>query len=349
MTPAVSLKNIDIIFGKAPEKTLPLLDQGWSRDEINRKTGQVVGVSGANLQVNDGEIVVLMGLSGSGKSTLLRAVNALAPVTRGTVTVQTPEGPVTPYNTSKRTLRKLRLHTISMVFQQFALLPWRSVEENIGFPLELAGLKAEQRQRRVQEQLALVGLSQWARHPVSALSGGMQQRVGLARAFVTGAPVLLMDEPFSALDPLIRLHLQDELLELQRTLKKTILFVSHDLDEAFRIGNRIAIMQAGRIVQLGTPAEILRKPANAYVADFIGNINPGGILTAADIMTPITSREQLQASVSGTVKPETVLNDILRILSAKPGTIGVIERGRIVGIVNAQTAISSLSHSQTKP
>ncbi|TCT27573.1 quaternary amine ABC transporter ATP-binding protein [Martelella mediterranea] len=349
MTPAVSLKNIDIIFGKAPEKALPLLDQGWSRDEINRKTGQVVGVSGANLEVNDGEIVVLMGLSGSGKSTLLRAVNALAPVTRGTVTVQTPEGPVTPYNTSKRTLRKLRLHTISMVFQQFALLPWRSVEENIGFPLELAGFKAEQRHRRVQEQLALVGLSQWARHPVSALSGGMQQRVGLARAFVTGAPVLLMDEPFSALDPLIRLHMQDELLELQRTLKKTILFVSHDLDEAFRIGNRIAIMQAGRIVQLGTPAEILRKPANAYVADFIGNINPGGILTAADIMTPITSREQLQTSVSGTVKPETVLNDILRILSAKPGTIGVIERGRIVGIVNAQSAISSLSHSQKKP
>ncbi len=178
------------------------------------------------------------------------------------------------------------MHTVSMVFQQFALLPWRTVEDNVGFGLELAGVSEAERKRRVGEQLELVNLAKWAKRKVQELSGGMQQRVGLARAFATGAPILLMDEPFSALDPLIRTRLQDELLEFQRRLKKTILFVSHDLDEAFRIGNRIAIMESGRIIQCGTPREIVRNPANSYVADFVQHMNPIAMLTASERDAP---------------------------------------------------------------
>ncbi|MGG2478242.1 ATP-binding cassette domain-containing protein, partial [Rhizobium sp. BR5] len=231
-----------------------------------------------------GEILVLMGLSGSGKSTLLRAVNGLAPVVRGSVSVKTATGYVDPYRSTAKALRDLRMHTVSMVFQQFGLLPWRNVADNVGFGLELSGTPEAERKRMVAEQLELVNLSAWADRKVGELSGGMQQRVGLARAFATGAPILLMDEPFSALDPLIRSRLQDELLEFQSRLKKTILFVSHDLDEAFRIGNRIAMMEGGRIIQCGTPQQIVKQPATPYVADFVQNMNPISMLTAADVM-----------------------------------------------------------------
>ncbi len=209
-----------------------MVDQGKTRDEIGAATGLVLGVAGASLAINEGEILVLMGLSGSGKSTLLRAVNGLAPVVRGEVEVKTANGPLNPYRTTPKSLRDFRMHTVSMVFQQFALLPWRTVADNVGFGLELAGMPDAERKARVGEQLELVNLTKWADRKVNELSGGMQQRVGLARAFATGAPILLMDEPFSALDPLIRTRLQDELLEFQRRLKKTIVFVSHDLDEA---------------------------------------------------------------------------------------------------------------------
>jgi glycine betaine/proline transport system ATP-binding protein len=246
---AIQFDNVSIVFGSNPERALAMADAGRTRDEISAATGLVLGVANASLEIEEGEILVLMGLSGSGKSTLLRAVNALAPVVRGNVGVSAKTGSVNPYTCSPAQLRDLRMHTVSMVFQQFGLLPWRTVAENVGFGLELAGVSEAERKVRVGEQLELVNLSKWADRKVQELSGGMQQRVGLARAFATGAPILLMDEPFSALDPLIRTRLQDELLEFQRRLKKTILFVSHDLDEAFRIGNRIAIMEGGRIVQ----------------------------------------------------------------------------------------------------
>ena len=343
MPTAVELNNVDIIFGRKPRKALPLVDAGLNRDEIIRRTGNVVGVSGASLTIGAGEIVVLMGLSGSGKSTLLRAVNGLAPVIRGSVLVDTADGPVDPYRATARSLRRLRAETVSMVFQQFALLPWRTVAENVGFGLELSGIRGRERRERVEDQLALVNLSEWADHPVSALSGGMQQRVGLARAFATGAPVLLMDEPFSALDPLIRLHLQDELLALQERLKKTILFVSHDLDEAFRIGNRIAIMEGGRIVQTGTPRDIVRQPATPYVLDFVGNINPLNYLTAEDIMLPVTDRAQLQANVSATARPTAPVTEVLRALAQNPGTIGVVDKGRVVGTISAREAAAGLA------
>lgn len=200
MTDAVIFKNVDIIFGKNPQIATQMVDQGKTRDEIGAATGLVLGVAGASLTINEGEILVLMGLSGSGKSTLLRAVNGLAPVVRGEVEVKTGNGALNPYRCNAKSLRDFRMHTVSMVFQQFALLPWRSVADNVGFGLELAGVADAERRKRVDEQLELVNLTQWADRKVNELSGGMQQRVGLARAFATGAPILLMDEPFSALD-----------------------------------------------------------------------------------------------------------------------------------------------------
>ncbi|MAM11930.1 MAG: choline ABC transporter ATP-binding protein [Rhizobiaceae bacterium] len=343
MNKALELRNIDIVFGKRPRRALPLIDAGLSRDDILKKTGNLVGVSDASLAVGEGEIVVLMGLSGSGKSTLLRAVNGLAPVTRGTVEVQTENGPINPYADGGRALRALRNRSVAMVFQQFALLPWRSVAENVAFGIELAGTPKKERRDRVEEQLALVGLTDWADQPVHALSGGMQQRVGLARALATGAPVLLMDEPFSALDPLIRAHLQDELLSLQDRLKKTILFVSHDLDEAIKLGNRIAIMQAGRIVQTGTPREIVSRPASGYVADFVAHANRFAFLTAEDIMQPVTDRARLDVRISATVKPGTSAAALLRALSERPGTIGVVDRGRIAGTITEQDMMMHLA------
>ncbi|WP_183483640.1 choline ABC transporter ATP-binding protein [Martelella radicis] len=347
MNKALELRNIDIVFGKRPERTLPLIDAGLSRDDILKKTGNLVGVSDASLSVNEGEIVVLMGLSGSGKSTLLRAVNGLAPVTRGNVVVHTERGAINPYTDGSRALRTLRNRSVSMVFQQFALLPWRSVAENVGFGLELAGVTKRERRDRIEEQLELVGLSDWAGQPVHTLSGGMQQRVGLARAFATGAPVLLMDEPFSALDPLIRAHLQDELLSLQRRLRKTIVFVSHDLDEAIKLGNRIAIMQAGKLIQTGTAREIVNHPATDYVADFVAHANRFAFLTAADIMRPVTDRAQLSAPISATVKPETNAAALLRALAERPGTIGVIDRGRIAGTITEQDLMARLATSRS--
>jgi glycine betaine/proline transport system ATP-binding protein len=345
MTAAVKFDNVSIIFGEKPEAALALADEGKNRDEIGAETGLVLGVADASLTVNEGEILVLMGLSGSGKSTLLRAVNGLAPVVRGSVEVTTPSGPMNPYKTSAKALREFRMHVVSMVFQQFGLLPWRTVAENVGFGLELAGLPEKERKARVEEQLELVSLSQWGDRKVNELSGGMQQRVGLARAFATGAPILLMDEPFSALDPLIRNRLQDELLEFQSRLKKTIIFVSHDLDEAFRIGNRIAIMEGGRIVQCGTPQEIVRSPENQYVADFVQHMNPIMMLTAGDIMTPGAANG---GSVSGTAKADTPLSDILDVMSRQPGNIGVVQNGAVVGTISAQNVVEGLTRHKRR-
>ncbi len=285
MSTALEFRSVDILFppkGKGRGATaaslaqaLTELDAGRSRTDIAAATGVVLGVAGASLAVGRGEISVLMGLSGSGKSTLLRAANGLNAVTRGQVLVADGEQTVDIGAACKPdTLRHIRRRRIAMVFQQFGLLPWRTVRENVAFPLELRGDPAEQRREAVARQLEVVGLSQWADRHTSELSGGMQQRVGLARAFVTDADVLLMDEPFSALDPLIRRKLQDELLALQGRVRKTILFVSHDLDEALKLGDRVTIMEGGRIIQSGTSREIIERPANAYVAEFVRHVNP---------------------------------------------------------------------------
>jgi glycine betaine/proline transport system ATP-binding protein len=284
MTTAVSFRDVDIIFGRRTREAIELLDRGESRGAILEKTGAVLGVAGATLDVGEGEICVLMGLSGSGKSTLLRAVNGLNQPVRGGVMVRTGDRTVDVTHCPFEELRQLRMHGVAMVFQQFGLLPWRTVAENAGLGLELAGVDPAERRARVAQQLKLVGLDQWADKYAHELSGGMQQRVGLARAFATDAPILLMDEPFSALDPLIRTKLQDELLQLQASLKKTIIFVSHDLEEALKIGSHITIMEGGRIVQTGAPEDIVLRPANDYVRDFIANVNPLSVLTAWNVM-----------------------------------------------------------------
>ena len=286
MSPAIEFRAVDILFG-APsgrrgqvllQQALAALDAGASRTEICDRTGVVVGVAGATLSVARGEICVLMGLSGSGKSTLLRAANGITPVTRGKVLVSDADAVIDIAACESATLRRVRRLRIAMVFQQFGLLPWRTVRDNVGFGLELRGEPADSRRRIVDEQLELVGLSQWGDRYCSELSGGMQQRVGLARAFATNPDILLMDEPFSALDPLIRRKLQDELLALQERLKKTILFVSHDLDEALKLGDRISILEGGRIIQTGTGREIVEHPADDYVAEFVRHVNPNTVL-----------------------------------------------------------------------
>ena len=287
MSAAVTIENIDVIFGKHSKKAIGMLDEGKTRDEIHKQTGAVVGVAEANLTVNQGDICVLMGLSGSGKSSLLRCVNGLNKISRGRLLISDGEQAIDIASCDDRTLKDVRMNQVSMVFQQFGLLPWRTVRDNVGFGLEVKGEDPEKIKQRVDEKLELVHLQEWADKFVHELSGGMQQRVGLARALATDADILLMDEPFSALDPLIRTHLQDELLELQRRLKKTIIFVSHDLDEAVKLGNHIVIMDAAKIVQQGTAAEIVFNPANDYVQQFVSNMNPLQVLYAKALMTPI--------------------------------------------------------------
>ncbi|TQS72290.1 choline ABC transporter ATP-binding protein [Rhodobacteraceae bacterium] len=302
---AIEFDNVSIVFGHNPQSALPLMDQDKSRDDVKTATGQTLGVHDCSLKVAKGEILVLMGLSGSGKSTLLRAVNGLNPVCRGAVHLATSQGMVDVTHAKSDDLLRVRRREIAMVFQQFGLLPWRTVRENVGLGLELGGTNRTERRRKVEEQLELVGLAQWADVRVGELSGGMQQRVGLARAFATEAPTLLMDEPFSALDPLIRAKLQDELLELQAKLKRTIVFVSHDLDEAFKLGNRIALMEGGRIIQVGTARDIIANPVNDYVADFVAHMNPLGVLTAEDLAEDAATAPQAPCAQSSAPLPPT--------------------------------------------
>lgn len=334
---AVEFDKVSIVFGDNPDRALPLMDQGKTRQEVQQATGQVLGVHDCSLTVAEGEILVLMGLSGSGKSTLLRGVNALNPVVRGEVRVLENDKMVSVTKANPETLRRLRATRIAMVFQQFGLLPWRSVRENVGLGLELAGMTPDQRKPKVDAQLELVNLSQWAERKVGDLSGGMQQRVGLARAFVTDAPILLMDEPFSALDPLIRSKLQDELLDLQAKLKRTIVFVSHDLDEAFKIGNRIALMEGGRIVQCGTAREIIANPVSEYVADFVAHMNPLGVLTARDVM------EAGEASAAAHQLPaETPVKHIMDLMSQGVAELVVTENGRNLGMIRTAGLMAKL-------
>ena len=303
---------------------------------VTKSFGDVQVLRGIDMDIAPGEMVCLIGASGSGKSTLLRAVNGLNPVVRGHVEVNDGSWSANVQTCSANDLRKVRRECVSMVFQQFGLLPWRTVRDNVALALELSQVPKKDRLARADEQLALVGLSDWADRKVGELSGGMQQRVGLARAFVTQAPILLMDEPFSALDPLIRTRLQDELLDLQRDLKRTIIFVSHDLDEAFKLGGRIAIMEGGRIVQLGTPREIFSNPASDYVADFVANMNPLGVLTARDVM------QNGSEGAGASVPAEMPVADLIERLSEGAEKLAVVEGDETLGSVTAQSIVERL-------
>ncbi len=354
--PIVRFKDVDIVFGANPKSALAMIDEGKSRSEIQEATGQVLGVAGCTLDVHQGEIVVLMGLSGSGKSTLLRAVNGLNPVIRGETLVAMDNGLTdfaNPQSCGTKRLRELRQRRVAMVFQQFGLLPWRTVRENVGFGLEIAGMEGAERDRKVDEQLDIVGLGDWGDRQVGELSGGMQQRVGLARAFATDAPILLMDEPFSALDPLIRDKLQDDLLELQAKMKRTIIFVSHDLDEALKIGNRIAIMEGGRIIQFGTAQEIILNPATDYVAEFVAHMNPLSVLRAAEVVQRSKTEKTNGACALGDEPPEkgahivvpveTPVGDLMKTLVATGEPLLVEEEGDLIGTITMEDVVAALT------
>jgi glycine betaine/proline transport system ATP-binding protein len=342
MTDMIVFDRVSIVFGSEPGRALPLMDRGQSRAEIQKATEQILGVHDCSLTVAKGEISVLMGLSGSGKSTLLRAVNGLNPVSRGRVLVRDAEGGMTDVVTcDPERLRGLRRGAVSMVFQQFALLPWRSVVENVALGLELAGEPKDKRLAKAREVLATVNLQDWAEKRVSELSGGMQQRVGLARAFATDAEILLMDEPFSALDPLIRNRLQDELLALQEKMHCTIVFVSHDLEEAVKLGNTITIMEGGRIVQSGKPEDIVLRPANGYVADFVAHLNPLSVLTAADAMTADTG----PGDPSRMLAPETPLRDALPFFATSGAPVWVGRDGRTEGRISPRAVCAMLART----
>lgn len=337
----IEFDKVSIVFGADPTSALPLMDRGEDRAGVQEKTGQVLGAHDCTLTVAEGEISVLMGLSGSGKSTLLRAVNGLNRVTRGAMRVRGTDGEMRDVVTcGPAELRRLRRGSVSMVFQNFALLPWRSVVENVALGLELSGLGHSERLDKARDVLGTVGLTDWAEKKVSELSGGMQQRVGLARAFATDAPILLMDEPFSALDPLIRTRLQDELLMLQEKLHATILFVSHDLEEAVKIGNTITIMEGGRIVQSGRPEDIVLRPANAYVSDFVAQLNPLSVLRATDVMQPLSGDGGPDRR---TVTPETPLRDLLPLFAGDAEPVQVVRDGAPVGEITPELVFRVLS------
>lgn len=348
MTSAIAVRGLDVLFGAKnrvqTQRALSLLDQGDSREQVREKTGVLAGVIDASLDVEPGSIVVIMGLSGSGKSSLLRAVNGLNPSARGEINIATSEGVVDVCALSRRALRHVRRHSLAMVFQQFALLPWATVADNVGFGLSVRGESAERRQAMVQRQLQLVGLEQWADSPISALSGGMQQRVGLARAFATEADILLMDEPFSALDPLIREHLQTELLELQATLGRTILFVSHDLDEALKLGSRIAIMDDGRIVQVGTPDQIVFRPANDYVARFVQHVNPLSVLTARTVMQ---AGDAETCAGLRQVPADFPVRELVRATAESAEALAVVDAQGVIGKVDRAAVLAALAGQGT--
>jgi glycine betaine/proline transport system ATP-binding protein len=286
----IRAENVTKIFGPDPASAMPLLEQGKTKDEIREATGQTVGVNNASFDIQPGEVFAIMGLSGCGKSTLIRCVNRIIEPTAGSVFFKDPdlgEQDLTKLNAEQ--LLALRKRRMSMVFQHFALLPHRTVLSNVAFGLEIQGRSKDEREHLGQRVLDMVGLGQWGQAYPSELSGGMQQRVGLARALATEAEVLLMDEPFSALDPLIKFDMQRELVKIQRELHRTILFITHDLDEAMRIGDHIAIMEAGRIVQIGSPEQILVNPRTEYVANFVEHADPTSVITAGTIALPFDS------------------------------------------------------------
>ena len=276
----IKVKNVVKVFGNEEKKALNLLNEGYTKEEILKETGMTVGVNNASLEINDNEIFVIMGLSGSGKSTLLRCINNLIEPTAGEVIIDGDD--ITKLD--KNEMRELRRKKFGMVFQNFALLPFRTVLENTHFGLEISDIDKKEMEEKAKSSLKKVGLEGWEDKYPDELSGGMQQRVGLARALCIDPDILFMDEPFSALDPLIKKDMQDLLLEIYDELDKTIIFITHDLDEALRLGDNIAIMKDGEIVQIGTPEDILTNSKTDYVEEFVRNVNRGQVLSAEDIM-----------------------------------------------------------------
>ncbi|QKK01822.1 MAG: glycine betaine/L-proline ABC transporter ATP-binding protein ProV [Pseudomonadota bacterium] len=330
----IEVSGLFKIFGNNPEAAITLLEQGCSKADIFKQTGQTVGVQKTTLSIEEGEVFVVMGLSGSGKSTLVRLLNRLIEPTRGEIRIRGQN--VTSMN--HRQLIDLRRKDLAMVFQSFALMPHKTVLDNAAFGLEVAGVERRKRQARALEALDQVGLKSNANSYPDELSGGMQQRVGLARALATDPAIMLMDEAFSALDPLIRTEMQDELLELQRRQQRTVVFISHDLDEAIRIGDRIAIMQDGKVVQVGTPEEIVSEPANDYVRSFFYGVDIAQVFTAGDIL----DRKQ----VTVIERPGVGLRAALERMQRHDREYAIVVDGdrRLEGLVSAKALVAALEN-----
>lgn len=334
MAEKIHVNNLIKIFGPSPRgRALRMLKDGVGKDEILEKTGHIVGVNQVSFQVNQGDIFVVMGLSGSGKSTLIRCLNRLYEPTSGEVFLDDEDVAAV----DRKRLEEIRRSKMAMVFQHFGLFPHKTVVYNAAYGLKVRGIEEEARREKAMEALELVGLKEWADHYPSELSGGMQQRVGLARALATDAEVLLMDEAFSALDPLIRRQMQDELIELQGRLKKTIVFITHDLNEALRVGNHVAVMRDGEIVQIGTPTEIITSPADEYVARFMADVDQSRVLSAEFVMKP-ASTVQSDASVKAALE---------QMNKSRIDHIYVVNKnGEIDGYV-PRTALETLSQNGT--
>lgn len=338
MSTKLEVKNLYKIFGEHPKKALKMLEQGIDKDEIFNKTGQTVGVKNASLSIEEGEIFVVMGLSGSGKSTLVRLLNRLIEPTQGQVLIDGHD--ITQVD--DKALRDIRRSKISMVFQSFALMPHMNVLDNAAFGLELSGVNIQDRHKKARSALAQVGLESHALSYPDELSGGMQQRVGLARALTNDPDILLMDEAFSALDPLIRTEMQDELVRLQSEHQRTVVFISHDLDEAMRIGDRIAIMQGGEVVQVGTPDDILHNPANDYVRSFFKGVDVSNVFSARDIASKSKLTLIKKDSSEG-------LRSGLQLLNEHEREFGYVidKSNRFIGVVSASSLHDVIKNKQT--
>lgn len=339
MTDQVVRKKIEVkkatkIFGRNSKRAAQMLAEGKSKEEILKSTGATVGVNNAEFAIHDGEIFVIMGLSGSGKSTLVRLLNRLIEPTAGHILLDGED----IVQMGKEQLRKVRREKIGMVFQNFALFPHKTILSNTEYGLEIQGVPKEERQAKAKEALKLVGLAGYEEQYPNQLSGGMQQRVGLARALANDPDILLMDEAFSALDPLIRKDMQDELLQLHSEMGKTFIFITHDLDEALRIGDRIALMKDGEVVQLGTPEEILMSPSNEYVERFVEDVDLSKVLTAAHIMKQ-----------ADTVQVDRGPRVALRLMKRlRISSIYVVDkRGQLLGAVTAQDTVSAIENDQS--
>jgi glycine betaine/proline transport system ATP-binding protein len=347
------------VFGRRADEAVSKLEGGTDREEL-RADSTTAAVIDASFAVEEGEIFVVMGLSGSGKSTLLRMLNGLLEPTAGRVLFDDDD--LTALD--PRDLRQVRSRKISMVFQHFALFPHRSVLENAGYGLEVQGVPGKERHRRATEALEMVGLAGWEKSWPDELSGGMQQRVGLARALATDADMLLMDESFSALDPLIRRDMQNQLLQLQKRLKKTIVFITHDLNEAMRLGDRIAVMRDGRIVQIGTAEDILVTPANDYVASFTQDVDRSRVLTAGAIMsepdealgtttddgTPLRTKQDVLDAAPATVTKDTPIIELFTPCSRSGVAVAVTDDdGELVGVVQRARLLAVLGDPDGGP
>ena len=336
----IEINNVYKIFGNNPKSVLPMVKDGANKDEVLEKTGHTVGLDNVSLKIEEGETFVCMGLSGSGKSTLIRHLNRLIDPTDGEVLI---EG-TNVMSLDQKQLIDFRRHKMSMVFQRFGLFPHRTVIQNVGYGLEMQGIELDKRNKSAMEKIDAVGLNGFENQYPSQLSGGMQQRVGLARALATNTDIMLMDEAFSALDPLIRSDMQKQLIDLQSELKKTIVFITHDLDESLRLGDHIGILNAGKLVQVGTPVDFIMNPADDYVEAFVKDVNRAKVLKAKTIMTTVAESNGIDKNNLIKILEDQFIEEFLpQVVCTNANCEVVDKKGNLKGYITNKELQKSLS------